>query len=97
MELSALERLKNQCIMFLFNFDWFFLIVAGTCNKDIHKNLDEWILVYLRNILTTLPSGSQVSDRCPWGYLFKDLPKCICRYSMLLLIWACLYTRFIKQ
>ena len=68
----------------LFIFDWIIIKVAG--NQDRHKSLDEfdfgplvsmahlYIVFFLKWDLT-LAHWTQVSDRCPLGYLFWQTYK----------------------
>ena len=70
MELAALEHLKNWC---LHVFSVAFLAHSDCWHCGVNWPWKKQLLSYLKtiqNILMTLLDGSQVSDRCPLGYLF---------------------------
>ena len=71
MELAALESLKHQCLHFFsVGIDLILFKVGGYI--DMHNILHEF--EFWPNGTTdygvSCPDGSQVSDRCPLGYLF---------------------------
>ena len=70
-ELAALERLKHQCLHFFsVGIDPILFKVGGYI--DMHNILHEFEFWPNGNTDygVSCPDGSQVSDRCPLGYLF---------------------------
>ena len=71
MELAALEHLKkliSPC--FLGCFSGTFRLLTLWSYLALKKQLLSYLKT-IQNILMTLLDGSQVSDRCPLGYLFS--------------------------